>query len=44
MGLATVLMTLEKLPQAGRPLTRPIGWVLLAAGAAVAARAVGGAP
>ncbi|MCX7646557.1 MAG: DUF2182 domain-containing protein [Rhodobacteraceae bacterium] len=44
MGLGTLLMTLEKLPQVGRPLTRPLGWALLGAGAAVVARAAGGAP
>jgi predicted metal-binding membrane protein len=32
MGLATALMVLEKLPEIGRPLTRPLGWVLLVAG------------
>jgi len=31
MGLATVIMVLEKLPQPGRYLTRPLGVVLLAA-------------
>lgn len=31
MGLATVLMVLEKLPRPGRRLTRPLGAVLLAA-------------
>ncbi len=31
MGLAMVLMTLEKLPRWGTPLTRPLGAVLLAA-------------
>lgn len=30
MGLATVLMTLEKLPQIGRRITQPLGLVLLA--------------
>jgi predicted metal-binding membrane protein len=44
MGLGTLLMTLEKLPQIGRPLTRPLGWALLAGGAVFAARAAGGAP
>lgn len=34
MGLATVLMVIEKLPELGRPLTRPLGWALLAAAAA----------
>ncbi|MDR9394738.1 DUF2182 domain-containing protein [Roseovarius sp. SYSU LYC5161] len=33
MGLATVIMVLEKLPDIGRPLTRPLGAVLLAAAA-----------
>lgn len=32
MGLAMALMALEKLPDIGRPLTRPLGWVLIAAG------------
>ena len=31
MGLATVIMVLEKLPQVGRYLTRPLGAVLIAA-------------
>lgn len=30
MGLATLLMILEKLPELGGPLTRPLGWALLA--------------
>jgi predicted metal-binding membrane protein len=33
MGLATVIMVLEKLPDIGRPLTRPLGAVLLVAAA-----------
>ena len=33
MGLATLFMVLEKLPDIGRPLTRPLGVVLLAAAA-----------
>jgi predicted metal-binding membrane protein len=36
MGAATLFMTLEKLPVAGRYLTRPAGIALLAAGALVA--------
>jgi predicted metal-binding membrane protein len=32
MGLATLFMTLEKLPDIGRWLTRPVGYALLAAG------------
>ena len=40
MGLATVLMTLEKLPQIGRWLTAPIGIGLLALGCWVALRAL----
>ena len=36
MGLATLFMTVEKLPAPGRRITRPAGWLLLAAGAAVA--------
>jgi predicted metal-binding membrane protein len=31
MGLATLFMTLEKLPDLGRFLTRPTGWALIAA-------------
>lgn len=31
MGLATVLMVLEKLPQIGRRITRPLGVALIAA-------------
>jgi predicted metal-binding membrane protein len=31
MGLAMLLMTLEKLPDLGRRLTRPMGALLLAA-------------
>ena len=34
MGAAMVLMTLEKLPELGRPLTRPVGAALLGAAAA----------
>jgi predicted metal-binding membrane protein len=33
MGLATVVMALEKLPEPGRWLTRPLGVALLAAAA-----------
>ena len=33
MGAATLFMTLEKLPDLGRPLTRPAGFTLLAAAA-----------
>jgi predicted metal-binding membrane protein len=33
MGLATVIMVIEKLPEAGRWLTRPLGTALLAGGA-----------
>lgn len=36
MGLATALMVVEKLPDIGRPVTRPLGWVLLAAALAFA--------
>ena len=35
MGLAMVLMTLEKLPDIGRHLTRPLGAILIAAGLAI---------
>jgi predicted metal-binding membrane protein len=33
MGLATLLMVVEKLPQVGRHVTRPLGWACLAAAA-----------
>lgn len=36
MGLATALMVVEKLPDIGRHLTRPLGWALLAASAVLA--------
>lgn len=39
MGAATVFMTMEKLPAIGRRLTRPAGWALIFAGAAMALRA-----
>lgn len=35
MGVAMLLMTLEKLPDIGRPLTKPLGGALIAAGLAV---------
>ncbi len=35
MGLAMLLMTLEKLPEIGRHLTRPLGAILIAAGLAL---------
>ena len=35
MGLAMVLMTLEKLPDIGRYLTKPLGLALIAAGFAL---------
>ncbi len=36
MGLATLVMIFEKLPDIGRHLTRPLGWGgLIAAGSAV---------
>ncbi len=35
MGLAMVLMTLEKLPETGRRLTRPLGAILIASGLAI---------
>jgi predicted metal-binding membrane protein len=41
MGLATLLMTLEKLPEIGRWLSRPLGAVLLAAAGFSALKAVG---
>ena len=37
MGLATVLMILEKLPDLGRHLTRPLGWALLLGAGAILA-------
>ena len=41
MGLATLLMVVEKLPEAGHWLTRPLGWALLvAAGASLIAAAI----
>lgn len=42
MGLATVIMVLEKLPDIGRPLTRPLGWGLLAIGIGCGGLAIGG--
>ncbi len=36
MGAATLFMTLEKLPDIGRPLTRPAGYALIAAAGATA--------
>jgi predicted metal-binding membrane protein len=36
MGAATLFMTLEKLPDLGRPLTRPAGYALIAAAGACA--------
>ncbi len=41
MGLATVFMTLEKLPEVGRWLTRPAGWVLTTSAMSVAVFAAG---
>lgn len=40
MGVATVLMTLEKLPQIGKHLTRPLGYVCVFASAAMVGRAL----
>ncbi|MGF1554338.1 MAG: DUF2182 domain-containing protein [Paracoccaceae bacterium] len=40
MGGATLLMTLEKLPRIGRPLTRPVGFLLLGAGGGLAGWAI----
>ena len=40
MGVATVLMALEKLPRLGRPLTLPLGIVLLSSGALLLASAL----
>ena len=39
MGAATLFMTLEKLPDIGRPLTRPAGYALIAAAGATALNA-----
>ena len=41
MGLATILMTLEKLPQVAHYVMRPVGGVLIVAGLALAGRAAG---
>ena len=41
MGLATVFMALEKLPDIGRYLTRPAGHALLLAGGVTALAAAG---
>lgn len=41
MGLATAVMVLEKLPEVGRPVTRPLGWVLVAAGVVTAVVSAG---
>ena len=38
MGLATLFMVLEKLPEIGRPLTRPAGFALIGAGVVLALR------
>ena len=40
MGAATVLMTVEKLPQPGRYLTQPLGLILIFAAALFAGRAI----
>ena len=32
MGLATLIMVFEKLPDLGRYVTKPLGWLLIAAG------------
>lgn len=40
MAAGTALMTLEKLPELGRPLTRPLGFALIGAAAATAAGAL----
>lgn len=40
MGLATLIMVIEKLPQFGRVLTRPLGFVLILSGLVLALRAV----
>ena len=38
MGLATLFMVLDKLPEIGRPLTRPAGFALIGAGVVLALR------
>ena len=40
MGLATVIMVLEKLPEIGRWLSRPLGYALLGAGAVTLINAI----
>jgi predicted metal-binding membrane protein len=35
MGLATVIMVVEKLPDLGRYVTRPLGWLLCAGSVAM---------
>ncbi len=40
MGLATLIMVIEKLPQYGRILTRPLGLVLILSGITLALRAI----
>ncbi|MEL6774430.1 MAG: DUF2182 domain-containing protein [Pseudomonadota bacterium] len=40
MGAATLLMMLEKLPEIGRPLTRPVGFLLISAGTGIAIVAI----
>jgi len=40
MGLATLIMVLEKLPDIGRPLTKPLGVVLILTAGVVGARAM----
>ena len=40
MGIATVLMALEKLPDIGRLITRPLGFLLLGAGLVAGVQAV----
>jgi len=40
MGLATLLMVFEKLPEIGRWLTRPLGAALLAGAVFVAANGI----
>ncbi len=41
MGVATLFMIMEKLPEIGAYLTRPVGWILLGGGCFVALQAVG---
>jgi len=41
MGIATVFMVMEKLPDLGRYVTRPAGWILVGSGILVGLRMFG---